>query len=125
MKGLLYCAGTNSEMKIESSFLKIPSDGFFDMVDFDTEEPLNLPEECLWALQDDEIAYCENVFDEAYLYAKEGKVKVEQLDLFDAQYEETGEKTSEKETAQIESKTGLLLEAPYEDVTDDDSEKDF
>ena len=84
MKGLLYCPGTNCEMKIESAFMIVPSYGFWDVENYETGDLLNLPEDNLWALQDEEVELFEKVLNEAYLYAKEGKIKVDQLDLFDS-----------------------------------------
>ena len=112
MKGLLSCVGTSFKMKIESSFLKIPYDGFWEKVDKDTDELVHLPEEELWALADEEIECFENVFEEAYKYAKEGKVKIEQRDLFDADYQDV-EPDEVNGVPLIESQTSaVLLEAP-------------
>lgn len=112
MKGLLFCVGTSFKMKIESFFLKIPYDGFWEKVDKDTDELVHLPEVELWALADEEIECFENVFEEAYKYAKEGKVKIEQRDLFDADYQDV-EPDEVNGVPLIESQTSaVLLEAP-------------
>lgn len=111
MKGLLSCVGTSFKMKIESSFLKIPYDGFWELVDKDTDELVHLPEEELWALADEEIECFENVFEEAYKYAKEGKVKIEQRDLFDADYQDV-EPDEINGVPMIEGNAAALIEAP-------------
>lgn len=107
ISAIIHCPGTHTDLKVKSSTLTVPVDGFFDEEDqygFQKHDP----DDYLWALTDDEIEQCEKVLEEAYLFAREGKRKEDgQLDMF-----KEAEKEGIIEPLQLEDKTKQLPEGP-------------
>ena len=105
---ILHCPGTDAEIKMKSSFLSIPSDGFFDRYDFYTGDEIHDPAEYLYYLTDDEIAKLDKVLMEGYLYVKEGKRAPDPTpDLFGGEMEVEPMPT---DTPQLEAPDPLQLE---------------
>lgn len=112
---VLSCPGTSHRLRIASSTLTIPAEGFFEWEDEDGYQK-NAPEDYLYFLQDHEIEAIEHVFQEGFEYAVNGKIaKPEQPDLLDSAEESEEAEEEDSSPGDDEIPSSLAFPDPDED----------